>query len=193
MTIRSKTMTRREFAATAILAPAALALGATLARPAAAASAKEIDVGADATLQSFYGKVQGGKDFVAAAKGVLVFPSIFQAGIGIGGSYGEGVMRVTGQPPEYYSATQGSVGLQLGAQTSAMIICFMQQPSLDVFRASTGWTAGIDGSIALANVGAGGVANTNTAQTPIVYFVFDNTGLMFNLSISGTKFAHLQR
>ena len=193
MTIRMKTMTRREFAATAILAPAALALGATLARPAAAASAKEIDAGADATLQSFYGKVQGGKDFVAAAKGVLIFPSIFQAGIGIGGSYGEGVLRMTGQPPEYYSSSQGSVGLQLGAQTSSMIICFMQQPALDVFRASSGWTAGVDGSIALVNVGAGGVANTNTAQPPIVYFVFDNTGLMFNLSISGTKFAHLER
>src|SRR5258708_39625607 len=82
MTIRSKTMTRWEFAATAILAPAALALGATLARPAAAASAKEIDVGADASLQSFYGKVQGGKDCVAAAKGVLSFPRIFQSGIG---------------------------------------------------------------------------------------------------------------
>src|SRR5260221_10720023 len=96
MIIRSKTMTRREFAATAILAPAALALGATLARPAAAASAKEIDVGADATLQSFYGKVQGGKDFAATAKGVLIFPSIFQAGIGIGGAYGEGVPPLTG-------------------------------------------------------------------------------------------------
>jgi lipid-binding SYLF domain-containing protein len=193
MTIRSKTMTRREFAATAILAPAALALGATPARPAAAASGKEIDVGADATLQSFYAKVQGGKDFVAAAKGVLIFPSIFQAGIGIGGSYGEGVLRMTGQPPEYYSSSQGSVGIQLGAQTSAMIICFMQQPALDVFRASSGWTAGVDGSVALVNVGAGGVANTNTAQTPIVYFVFDNTGLMFNLSIAGTKFEHITR
>ena len=193
MTIGSKTMTRREFAAAAILAPAAFALGATLARPARAATAKEIDAGADATLESFYAKTQGGRDFVAAAKGVLIFPSIFQAGIGIGGSYGEGVMRMTGQPPEYYSATQGSVGVQLGAQTSAMIICFMQQAALDVFRASTGWTAGIDGSIALVDVGAGGVANTNTAQTPIVYFVFDNKGLMFNLSISGTSFAHLVR
>jgi lipid-binding SYLF domain-containing protein len=192
MTTRSK-ITRREFAATAILAPAALALGATLARPAQAATAAEINAGADAALGSFYGKVQGGKDFVNASKGVLIFPSIFQAGIGIGGSYGEGVMRIPNQPPEYYSASQGSVGLQLGAQTSALIICFMQQTALDVFRASSGFTAGVDGSIALVNVGAGGVANTNTAQTPIVYFVFDNTGLMFNLSISGTKFAHIAK
>ena len=192
MTIRSK-ITRREFAATAILAPAALLLGTTLARPARAATAAEINAGADAALGSFYGKVQGGKDFVNAAKGVLIFPSIFQAGIGIGGSYGEGVMRISGQPPEYYSASQGSVGLQLGAQTSALVICFMQQTALDVFRASSGFTAGVDGSIALVNVGAGGVANTNTAQTPIVYFVFDNTGLMFNLSISGTKFAHIAK
>jgi lipid-binding SYLF domain-containing protein len=192
MTIRSK-ITRREFAATAILAPAALVLGTTLARPARAATAAEINAGADAALGSFYGKVQGGKDFVNAAKGVLIFPSIFQAGIGIGGSYGEGVMRIVGQPPEYYSASQGSVDLQLGAQTSALVICFMQQTALDVFRASSGFTAGVDGSIALVNVGAGGVANTNTAQTPIVYFVFDNTGLMFNLSISGTKFAHIAK
>jgi lipid-binding SYLF domain-containing protein len=192
MTIRSK-ITRREFAATAILAPASLALATTLARPARAATGAEINAGADAALGSFYGKVQGGKDFVNASKGVLIFPSIFQAGIGIGGSYGEGVMRITNQPPEYYSASQGSVGLQLGAQTSALIICFMQQTALDVFRASSGFTAGVDGSIALVNVGAGGVANTNTAQTPIVYFVFDNTGLMFNLSIAGTKFERITR
>ena len=192
MTIRSK-LTRREFAAAAILGPASLALATTLARPARAATAAEINAGADAALGSFYGKVQGGKGFVNAARGVLIFPSIFQAGIGIGGSYGEGVLRVTGQPSEYYSASQGSVGIQLGAQTSAMIICFMQQTALDVFRASSGFTAGVDGSIALVNVGAGGVANTNTAQTPIVYFVFDNTGLMFNLSIAGTKFEHITR
>ena len=192
MTSRSK-ITRREFTASAILAPAALAIGATLARPARAATAAEINAGADAALGSFYGKVQGGKSFVNSAKGVLIFPSIFQAGIGIGGSYGEGVLRVTGQPPEYYSSSQGSVGIQLGAQTQAMIICFMQQTALDVFRASSGFTAGVDGSIALVNVGAGGVANTNTAQTPIVYFVFDNTGLMFNLSIAGTKFEHITK
>ncbi len=192
MTIRSK-MTRREFAATAILGSASLAMAAMAARPARAATGAEINAGADAALGSFYGKVQGGKDFVNASKGVLIFPSIFQAGIGIGGSYGEGVMRITNQPPEYYSASQGSVGLQLGAQTSALIICFMQQTALDVFRASSGFTAGVDGSIALVNVGAGGVANTNTAQTPIVYFVFDNTGLMFNLSIAGTKFERITR
>ena len=84
MTIRSK-LTRREFAAAAILGPASLALATTLARPARAATAAEINAGADAALGSFYGKVQGGKGFVNAARGVLIFPSIFQAGIGIGG------------------------------------------------------------------------------------------------------------
>ncbi len=69
----------------------------------------------------------------------------------------------------------------------------MQQADLDRFRAASGWTAGINGSIALIDVGDGSTLTSDTVKDPIVYFTFDNRGLMFNLSLEGTKFAKIAR
>ena len=156
-------------------------------------TAKQIDAAAAAALQRFYKKVPGGEAFVQTAKGALVFPQLTKAGIGIGGEYGEGAVRSGGKTADYYSASAASVGLQLGAQTRSVVILFMQQQALDQFRAAAGWTAGIDGSIALIDVGEGGSITTDTIKDPIVYFAFDAHGLMFNLSIEGSKFTKIAR
>ena len=50
-----------------------------------AATAKEIDVSVDVALENFHNQIKGGKEFLKAAKGVLVFPSVYKAGIGVGG------------------------------------------------------------------------------------------------------------
>ena len=96
-------------------------------------------------------------------------------------------------PAEEYSASAASVGLQLGAQTRSVLIAFLQQQALDQFRAATGWTAGINGSIALIDVGDSGTLSTDTIKDPMVYFAFDNRGLMFSLSLEGTKFSKIVR
>jgi len=186
-------MERRRFIG--VVAAAALAvLGALCdAQGARAETAKQIDTGVDAALQRFYAKVAGGQTFVQSAKAVLVFPNLVKAGIGIGGEYGEGALRIDGKTTEYYSASAASIGLQLGAQTHSVVIVFMQQADLDKFRAASGWTAGINGSIALIDVGDGGTLTNDVVKDPIVYFTFDNRGLMFNLSLEGTKFAKIAR
>ena len=187
-------MDRRKFiGATTAAAAIAATGGSFVPRPAEADGAKQIDAGADAALQRFYAKVAGSQPLIQAAKGVLVFPKIVKAGIGIGGEYGEGALRVDGKSVAYYSASAASIGLQLGAQTHSVVIVFMQQPALDQFRTAAGWTAGIDGSIALMDVGDGAAITTDSIKDPIVYFTFDNRGLMFNLSLEGTKFAKLAR
>jgi lipid-binding SYLF domain-containing protein len=138
-------------------------LGAILEAPEARAdTAKQIDAGVDATLQRFYQKVGGSQAFVQAAKGVLVFPRLVKAGIGIGGESGEGALRVDGKTTDYYSFSATSIGLQLGAQTRSVVIGFLQQQALDQFRAASGWTAGINGSIALIDLGDGGAITTDT-------------------------------
>ena len=50
-----------------------------------AATAREIDVSVDIAMENFHKNVKGAKEFLKAAKGVLVFPSVYKAGIGIGG------------------------------------------------------------------------------------------------------------
>ena len=62
-----------------------------------AATAREINVSVDATLKNFLKNVKGSKEYLKAAKGVLVFPSVYKAGFGIGGEYGEGALRIGGK------------------------------------------------------------------------------------------------
>ncbi len=160
---------------------------------ASAATAKEIDVSVDVALERFHSEIKGGKEFLKSAKGVLVFPKVYKAGFVVGGEYGEGSLRIGGKTVEYYSTIAGSFGLQIGAQAKTIIIVFMQQQALDNFRASSGWEAGVDGSIALISVGAGGSIDTTNIKDPIVAFAFGQKGLMVNITLEGSKFSKIKK
>jgi lipid-binding SYLF domain-containing protein len=156
-----------------------------------AKSAKEIDVGVDVALEQFEKDVKGGKEFLKSAKGVLVFPSVIKAGIGIGGEYGEGALRIGGKTVDYYSTAAASIGFQLGVQSKRVILVFMQDNALKNFRGSSGWEAGVDGSVALIELGTGGSIDTSTIKDPIIGFVFGNKGLMYNLTLEGSKYTKI--
>ena len=158
-----------------------------------AASAREIDVKVDVALERFEKEIGGGKRFLHSAEGVLVFPSVIKAGIGIGGEYGEGALRIGGKTVDYYSTAAASIGLQLGAQSKTVIIVFLDKKALNSFRNSSGWKAGVDGSVALVTLGAGGTIDTENIQDPIVGFVFSNKGLMYNLTLEGSKYTKLEK
>jgi lipid-binding SYLF domain-containing protein len=155
------------------------------------AKRRALNTDADATLGRLYDTARSSRQYVGRAKGVLVFPSVIAAGFWVGGQYGEGVLRVNGATTGYYSTTSASVGLQIGAQSKAIIFLFMTQSALDQFRNSNGWSAGGDASVALLKVGANGDIDTNTAQAPIEAIVLTNSGLMANLSLEGTKVSRL--
>lgn len=150
-----------------------------------------INAGADKVLTDLYKQVPGSRDMVAKAKGVLIFPNEISAGLGVGASFGEGVLRKDNQAAAYYNAVGGSIGWIAGAQSKAVFVLFMTQDSLAKFEASRGWTAGVDASVAVINVGANAAVDTQTVQQPIVGFVLTNAGLMANASIEGTKFTRL--
>lgn len=158
-----------------------------------AATAREINVSVDVTLKNFYKNVKGAKEYLKTAKGVLVFPSVYKAGFGIGGEYGEGALRIGGKTVEYFSTVAGSFGFQLGAQKKTLILVFTQKEALKSFRESNGWKAGVDGSVALVTVGIGGSIDTTNIKDPIVAFAFDQKGLMYNLTIEGSKFSKIKK
>ena len=158
-----------------------------------AATAREIDVSVDVALERFTGEVKGASEFLAIAKGVLVFPSVIKAGIGIGGEYGEGALRIDGKTVDYYNTVAASFGLQLGAQSKTIILLFMEQEALDKFRRSEGWKVGVDGSGALVTVGVGGALDTENIKDPVVGFVFGQKGLMYNLTLEGAKITRLNK
>lgn len=146
-----------------------------------------INTNADQALSRLYVAAPGSRELVAKARGVLVFPSVLAAGFVVGGQYGEGALRVNGETTGYYSTTSASVGLQIGAQSKAIIILFMTQDALDKFRATKGWSVGGDASVAVLKVGANGAIDSNSVRAPIDAFVLSNGGLMANLSLEGTK------
>lgn len=174
------------------LACAAVAL-AGFASPALGKSAEEIDAQVNASIKEFKKEVGAAEELMNKAAGVLVFPSVIKAGIGIGGEYGEGALRIGGKTADYYSTAAGSLGLQLGAQAKTVIILFMVESALKDFRNSQGWEAGVDGSVALVQVGAGGSVDTTNIKDPIIGFVFGQKGLMYNLTLEGSKMTKLKR
>jgi lipid-binding SYLF domain-containing protein len=175
-----------------IIAIAVLALFASNA-PGRAGSAGEINAGVRATLDQMYRQIPGTRELAGRAVGILVFPTIVKAGIGIGGEYGEGAMRVGGRTVAYYNTISASVGLQFGAQARSVVIMFMTPDALAGFRRIDGWKVGVDGSIAIITVGAGGSIDTNRIASPVIGFIFDNKGLMYNLTLEGSKISRISR
>ncbi|HKT33584.1 MAG TPA: YSC84-related protein [Nitrospira sp.] len=156
--------------------------------PASAASAREIDAGVDDAIVKFEKEVKGGKGFLDSSKGMLVFPRVLKGGAGFGGEYGEGAFRIKGKTADYYNMFQGSFGLQLGGEVKTVYLVFLDEGAMNRFRDSEGWKAGVDGSVSLVTLGAGGTIDTNNMKDPIVAFVLGQKGLMYNLSFEGTKF-----
>jgi lipid-binding SYLF domain-containing protein len=193
MEAKSMDMTRRVYAAVALATCLVFILGSLLANASHAASAKEIDTSVNVALERFYKEVKGAKEFAQSAKGLLVFPRVIKAGFGIGGEYGEGALRIGCKTVDYYNTAAASIGFQLGAQAKTIIIAFMQKEALRKFRKSSGWEVGVDGSVALIKLGAGGSIDTTNIKDPIVAFVFSQKGLMYNLTLEGSKFTKLKK
>jgi len=160
---------------------------------AGAASKEEIDIEVAVSMDRFREEVTGAERFLQKAEGVLVFPDVVKAGFGIGGEYGEGALLVDGKTVDYYSTAAASIGFQFGAQFKTVMLVFLQEDALEKFRARSGWEAGVDGSVALVKLGTGKDINTMSFDEPIVGFVFSNKGLMYNLTLEGSKMTRLEK
>jgi len=156
-------------------------------------SANKIDRESAEALVVFKDEVNGAQIFLDQAAAYLVFPRVLRAGLGIGGETGEGILVIGGKTVDYFRITSGSIGFQAGAQARSIVIAFMTQSSLDQFRKSTGWRVGIDGSVALIDIGAGKTIDTQNVSDPVVGFIFGSAGLMYNLTLEGTRFTRVTK
>jgi lipid-binding SYLF domain-containing protein len=171
-----------------------LLAGSLLVPPASSArTAEEINASVDAALARFDKEVKGGAKFIAASKGVLVFPDVVKAAFVVGGQYGEGALRETGRTRGYYSIAGGSWGLSIGIQKKDLILVFRDGAALRHFENSSGWQVGVDGAVTLINVGAGADLSTMQINQPVVAFVVGQKGLMFDVSLQGAKITPIKR
>jgi lipid-binding SYLF domain-containing protein len=158
-----------------------------------AASAPEINHDANETLHSFVRQVGGARELAQKAAGILVFPDVVKAGIGLGGEYGEGVLLTGQQVAGYYNLISASFGFQLGVQQRSVIIMFMTNEALAAFERRAGWKIGVDGSVAIITVGIGGAIDTDKITGPVIGFILDQKGLMYNLTLEGSKISRIAR
>lgn len=181
------TLTRRSFTLLASMTGLAACTGG-MGSPAPG----QIDARADAALDMLYRQNPGARRLAENSVGMLVMPLMTEAGIGIGGGYGQGVLRVNGATEDYYSAAQATVGLQIGAQQFSHVLFFMTDAALRDFRVSPGWAASADIEYTLPEEALSLRAESTTTLYPVVAMVFGQTGIRVGATIEGIKYSRIR-
>ena len=156
-----------------------------------AKSIVEIDAGIESSLNRFTEEIQGAESYLEGARGILVIPRMWKAGVLLGFEFGEGALIVDGIKIQYYKALTTSVGLQIGVGSKDLVVLFFDDTAMDNFLYSSGWEVGVDGAVALFSRGAAGAVDSITFKDPIVGFVFGQKGLIAGVSMEGTKFTKI--
>jgi len=150
-------------------------------------TATEIDTNADKALKQLLQTSPAASDLSKTAKGILIYPEILKAGIGIGGQHGEGALRENGATVAYYNTVAASYGLQLGAQSFGFAMFFMNDEALEYLKSSKGWEVGVGPSVVVVDEGMAKTLTTSTAKDSIYVFTFNQGGLMAGMGIQGSK------
>ena len=153
--------------------------------------AAKLDGRVDATRDYLRNNYAGVSDLMNRASGILYMPLVTEAGFMFGGSYGRGALRINDVTVDYYSATQASWGIQIGAQQYAHVLIFQTDAALADFRRAPGWVAEAGAYYALPAGGVSMGTDTITSQQPVVAMVFGQSGLMAGASIAGTKYTRI--
>lgn len=151
----------------------------------------KIDARVDQTLAAMYQQYPNTLTLAQKSNGMLVMPLVTEAGLGLGGAYGRGALRVSDATVDYYSIVKGSGGFQIGAQQFAHVLFFLTEDALLDFRRSSGWAAGGDIEYVVSDKGDGLAAETTTALSPVVAAVFGRAGLRLGATLEGTKYTRI--
>lgn len=129
---------------------------------------------------------------LAASAGVLVMPSVKNAGLFFGGTYGEGTLFQGGQRVDFYNVIGLSWGLQIGAEAVGNALFFMSDTVLADFKSRDGWTAGADISFTAIDEAESAKINNNNANADVYSVTFDQKGARFGLVVEGGKYSRIK-
>jgi len=126
------------------------------------------------------------------AKAIAVIPGMVKVGFIIGGRFGSGVLMVKGEDgkwsnPAFVTLKGGSVGLQIGAQSSDVILVFKSLKTLEGMKSGT-YTLGADVGIAAGPVGRQAEAAVDTELESEIYSYARSSGLFAGISLQGAAF-----
>ncbi len=154
--------------------------------------AAELDAEAAATLAEFKANTNGVDAILSNAKGVLVCPEITKAGLGFGAEGGQCVLTDGAEEKLYYGTFGVKGGFIAGIQQHSMILALNSDDALAKFtKGDREWELGLDASVAVAEIGAGGDLDTSNLKADVVSFMFGQKGLMADISWKGSRFKKL--
>jgi lipid-binding SYLF domain-containing protein len=123
------------------------------------------------------------------AEGIAVIPSVLKVGLVIGGRYGKGVISVRREDghwsdPAFVSIRGGSVGWQIGAQSTDVILVFKSRRGIEGLIDGK-FTLGADASVAAGPVGRQAAAATDAQLAAEIYSYSRSRGLFAGVSLDG--------
>ncbi len=133
------------------------------------------------------------QDVLDKAECVVVLPSVLKFAIGIGGSYGRGVMTCRGGKdfkgpwgaPSMMALEGGSLGLQLGGQATDFVLLLMSPRSAASILTSKVKLGG-DVSAAAGPVGRSASAETDVTLRAEILSYSRSRGLFAGISLAGS-------
>jgi SH3 domain-containing YSC84-like protein 1 len=125
------------------------------------------------------------------AAGVVVIPGMLKAGLGIGGQHGSGVLSIknadgTWTEPVFVKMTGGSIGFQIGASSTDLVLFFMREKNIRAVLNGE-FTLGGSATVAAGPVGRSGQADTSAKLDAEIYSYSRSRGAFAGISIDGSK------
>jgi len=131
-------------------------------------------------------QMDGFRDHLKSAKGVLIIPELLKAGILVAAAGGNGVFLLRDEStdrwsyPYFYTMVSGSIGLQVGAKASEVVLLFMNQRVVEQMLTSTKFEIGGDATV---SVGAKGGSRDAVTSDILSYSL--TKGLFGGISVDG--------
>ena len=123
------------------------------------------------------------------AKAIAIIPHVIKAGLVVGGRFGRGVLLVRNKggwsAPCFINLTGGSLGWQIGVQSSDIILVFKNASAVDGI-VSGKLTLGADAAVAAGPVGRNALAATDGALQAEIYSYSRSKGLFAGVALDGT-------
>ncbi|MDR3437579.1 lipid-binding SYLF domain-containing protein [Telmatospirillum sp.] len=130
-------------------------------------------------------------DDLHKSRALLIIPDLYKGGFILGGQYGNGILMVH-QPdgswsyPAFYTMEGGSLGLQIGLESSSIVFIINSDKALQAILANQ-FRFGADAGVTVLVVGAGmGASTTSNLGADITAVALSGVGLYGGLSLEGT-------
>lgn len=125
------------------------------------------------------------------AAGVAIIPNVIKVGFVVGGRHGRGVLLVRDEAgawsdPVFISITAGSVGWQIGAQSTDVVLVFRNRGSVENILQGK-FTLGADAAVAAGPVGRRVEGATDIELKAEIYSYSRSRGLFAGISLEGSS------